>query len=170
MIRSKLSSSPLTALVLGLSFLLAPLAAHAGCGCDKPPPAPASVRPNVTYGGRPVTLFSSNLQLGVTYNVTFTSMSGATTTVSAQPVTRRDLADGAFKNQLVVTVPSTLALGPANITVKQSGQTGALLSIPDTSFTVAPQPITVPSQVGTFSYSNYTLRGEELRFCKKLKA
>lgn len=142
-------------LLVGALLFSLPTLAVAGCGCDKPPPVPASVRPNVTYGGMPVTLFHASLQTGVTYNVTFTTMGGQSTTVSAQPVNRRDLANGVSKKQLVVPVPSTLALGPASITVKQSGQTSALLAIPDTSFTVAPQPIAVSSQVGTVSYSNY---------------
>jgi hypothetical protein len=73
------------------------------------------------YAGTPVTLFSSSLQTGVTYNVTFTPFSGSSVTVSTQPVNRRDLADGVSKKQLVVNLPSTLALGPASITVKQSG-------------------------------------------------
>ena len=47
--------------------------AHAGCGCDKPPPALAEVRPNVTYAGMPVTLFHASLQSGQSYDVTFTS-------------------------------------------------------------------------------------------------
>jgi hypothetical protein len=153
--RPNSSLSNALAVLVSLALWSAPPIVQAGCGCDKPPPTPASVRPNVTYGGRPVTLFSASLQTGVTYNVTFTPMSGSSATVSAQPVTRRDLADGVYKKQLVVNLPSSLARGPASITVKQSGQTGALLSIPDTSFTVAPQPITVPSQVGTFSYNNY---------------
>lgn len=142
-------------LLLGALLFAYPTSSQAGCGCEKPPLMAASARPNVTYGGMPITLFHSSLQTGVTYDVTFISMGGQSKTVSAQPVSRRDLADGVTKKHLVVTVPSTLAIGPASITVKQSGQTDALLVIPDTSFTVAPQPITVPSQVGTFSYSDY---------------
>ena len=135
-------------------FVLHPLNAYAGCGCDKPPPPPASVRPNVTYGGTPVFLFSPSLQVGQMYVVRFTSMSGQSATVSGQAVSRRDLADGLYKPQLTVALPP-LPLGPASITVTQAGQTLPFLSIPDASFTVAPQPIVIPDQVGSFSYQNF---------------
>ena len=80
--------------------------AAAGCGCQKPPPPVAEVRPNVTYAGAPVTLFSASLVEGEDYDVTFTSSAtGEDTTVSARVVNRRDLGDGVFKNQLVVPVP-----------------------------------------------------------------
>src|SRR5437868_4506252 len=32
--------------------------AVAGCGCDKPPPPPAQVRPNAAYAGVPISVFS----------------------------------------------------------------------------------------------------------------
>ena len=95
--------------------------AQAGCGCSKPPPPVASVRPNVTYGGMPVTLFGSGITTGQLYNVTFTAMNGTTTTVSSvQAVSKRDLADATYKSQLVAPVPSSLPLGPVGITVNLS--------------------------------------------------
>lgn len=145
----------LSALFIGVLALSNPFTAQAGCGCEKPPPAPASVRPNVTYGGMPVSLFHAQFQAGVTYNVTFTSMSGQSMTATVQPADRRDLSDGGSKKQLQVTVPNTFPLGPASITVKQAGQTNALLAIPDSAFTVAPKPIVVSDQVGAFSYSKF---------------
>ncbi|MGE0682155.1 MAG: hypothetical protein AB7P69_14810 [Candidatus Binatia bacterium] len=156
MFQSKfIRTTTLTTWLVSLMLFGGSHSAQAGCGCSKPPPAPASARPDATYGGMPVTLFNSALHLGATYNVTFTSMSGADVTVSAQPVNKRDLADGVSKNQLVVTVPNSLPIGPASITVEEAGVPGAVLSIPDTSFTVVPQPIVAPTQVGTFSYNNY---------------
>lgn len=141
--------------LVGMLLLSTP-SAHAGCGCTKPPPSVASIRPNVTYGDTSVTLFGSGITTGQLYNVTFTAMNGTSATVSSvQAASKRDLADGVYKAQLAVTVPSSLPLGPVGITVKRAGQPAILLSIPDTSFTVAPQPIAVPGQVGTFSYSNY---------------
>src|SRR5262245_40136808 len=148
-----LSTFALAFSVLAL-FILSPLAAYAGCGCDKPPPPPAAVRPNVTYAGTPVSFFSPSLQVGQTYTVTFTSMSGQSATVPAQAVSKRDLADGVYKPQLTVSLPS-LPPGPAGITITQAGQSLAFLSIPDSSFTVAPQPIVVPDQIGSFTYQNY---------------
>jgi hypothetical protein len=152
----KLARFSLTAILVSLCLLGSPPTSQAGCGCTKPAPAPAAVRPNVTYGGTKVTLFGSGITASQLYNVTFTAMNGTSTTVSSvQAASKRDLADGVYKAQLAVTVPSSLPLGPVGITVKQAGQTAPFLSIPDTSFTVAPQPIAVPGQVGTFSYSNY---------------
>jgi hypothetical protein len=158
MIRKNLSFRTLASVTaLAMALLLGQgKAAEAGCGCDKPPPMAASVRPNVTYGGMPVTMFGSGITTGQLYNVTFTPMNGTTTMVSSVPaVSKRDLADGVYKAQLSVPVPSSLPLGPVGITVKRTGQTAILLSIPDTSFTVAPLPISIASQPGTFSYNNY---------------
>lgn len=142
-------------LFVGLFFLNSSLPAHAGCGCEKPPPAPAAVRPHATYAGMPVTLFHSGLVTGQSYTVTFTAMNGQSASVTAQAVNKRDLADGVYKNQLPVTIPSGLPLGPVGITVKDIGQSAPFLAIPDTSFTLAPQPLVIPPQVGAFSYNNY---------------
>ena len=152
---SLLRSLVTVSLLVGMFLFIWASSAVAGCGCDKPPPAPASVRPNVTYGGMPLTLFDSSLVNGASYTVKFTAMNGTTASVSATAANKRDLADAAYKNQLIVNVPTSLPLGPVGITVTQGGQTAPFLSIPDTSFTVAPQPIAIPAQVGTFSYSNY---------------
>ena len=136
-------------------LLLGTSAAHAGCGCEKPPPPPASVRPNVTYGGQPVTLFHPSLVSGDAYTVKFTAMDGTAASVTATAVTQRDIADAVAKTQLVVPVPTSLPLGPVGLTVSQAGQPAPFLSIPDTAFTLAPQPIVVPNQVGAYSYQNY---------------
>jgi hypothetical protein len=137
------------------SLLLSAPSAQAGCGCEKPPPAAASVRPNATYAGQPVTLFHSSFQPGVTYNVTFAAMNGQSATASAQAVNKRDLADGVYKKQVIVNVPSSLPLGPTGITVKQAGQMNPFMSVPDSNFVVTPTPIVIPSQVGEFRYQNF---------------
>jgi hypothetical protein len=151
---SRLSS--VAVFLIGLALLTAPLSAQAGCGCSKPPPAPASVRPNATYSGTPVTLFHSSLQVGQSYNVTFTAMNSQNATVTTQAVNRRDLADGVYKVQLVANVPN-LPLGPISISVKKSGQTSTLFTVADDLFTLAPQPISAPAQVGEFRYQNFKL-------------
>jgi hypothetical protein len=144
------------ALLVEILFFTYPLPSQAGCGCEKPPPVPASIRPNVTYGGTAVTLFGSAITTGQFYNVTFNAIDGTAATVSSvRAVSKRDLADAAYKSQLVVTVPNSLPLGPVGITITRAGQNAILLSVPDTSFTVAPQPIMVPSQPGSYRYQNY---------------
>jgi hypothetical protein len=141
--------------VLVSTILFGTPEARAGCGCTKPAPPPAAVRPNVTYGGLPVTLFHASLAPGASYMVSFTALDGTTTSVPATAVNKRDLADATYKNQLIVDVPTSLPLGPVGITVTQAGQTAPFLAIPDTSFTLAPPPIVVPNQIGSFSYQNY---------------
>ena len=139
-----------TVMVVGLARNAA-----AGCGCQKPAPRIAEVRPNVIYAGAPVTLFGASLVEGDDYDVTFTpSATGADTTVTARVVNRRDLADGVYKNQLVVPVPD-LPLGPAAIVASPAGHGPHQIRIDDTDFTVAPAPLPVPSQYGEWRVPGY---------------
>jgi len=148
--------APFTLGILGLLAGLAAPAAHAGCGCQKPPPPPAAVRPNVTYAGTPVTFFSSAFQAGQQYTVTFASgTSAATASVTAQAVSRRDLADATTKTQLVVMLPSSLPLGPTRIAVKNTSTGSQIMAMNDSAFTVAPQPIAVPTDYGRYHWPNY---------------
>ena len=124
--------------------LIMPTLSEAGCGCEKPPPVIAEIRPHVTYAGMPVTLFHPNLQPGQEYEVTFTSgITGESETEEATAVLRRDLADQQEKPQLEVRVPQ-LPLGPVSVSVAVEGETGALIALPDHMFTLAPQPYKVP--------------------------
>src|SRR5262245_7378623 len=131
----------LAAIVVGLLAFTSPTA-QAGCGCSKAPPLPAAIRPEATYAGTPVTLFGSGITVGQLYDVIFMAMDGTKATVSSVPaVSKRDLADAVYKAQLIVKIPSSLSPGPVGVTVNRAGQTSPLLSIPDASFTVTPQPI-----------------------------
>src|SRR5436309_15229260 len=130
----------------------APQPARGGCGCDKPPPPPAQVRPGVAYTGTPVTLFSPAFVVGDAYTVTFTSgTTGQTMSVSGTIVSLRDLADGQYKPQLVVPLPS-MPLGPASISASPAGGHSVDLAIADSAFTVAPAPVALPSQYGPWHY------------------
>jgi hypothetical protein len=123
--------------------------AHAGCGCAKPPPLPAPVRPNVAYPGAPITLFGA-LQDGASYTVTFTSgITGESQSVSGQATRRRDLADGVVKPQLEVPLPA-IALGPVRISVTADGASAPLLSISDTDFTAIAAPLPIPNALGVW--------------------
>jgi hypothetical protein len=142
-------------LVMGLFLLGQPTLTQAGCGCDKPPPAPAAVRPEATYAGTEVSLFHPSFLPGLSYTVAFTSgITGETAFVTAPATTRRDLADGLYKPQVVVTVPA-MPLGPTSISVSLAGQSGTLMSVTDNAFTVAPQPIALLEQVGRYSLPNF---------------
>src|SRR2546426_7602024 len=104
-------------LALACTLFTSARAAHAGCGCQKPPPDLASVRPNATYAGATVTLFSPIFLVGQIYSVDFISgTTSARATVTATVVSRRDLADTLYKPQLRLAVPN-LPLGPTSISV-----------------------------------------------------
>ncbi len=136
------------ALTIGAT-LLGHTAAHAGCGCDKPPPVPAPVRPNVAYPGAPITFFG-NFTEGGSYTVTFTSsVDGSSQSVRGTAVRRRDLADRMYKLQVEVPMP-TLPLGPSSITVAADGATGPLVSIADKDFTAIAAPLPIPNALGTW--------------------
>ena len=123
--------------------------ARAGCGCQKAPPEAASLRPNATYAGAPVTIFHPSLSVGKTYSVTFSSGTQvATKTLSAVAVQRRDLADGVYKPQLVVALPA-LPLGPTSVTVQSKS---LKFAIGDTALTVASAPLALSEDVGEVVY------------------
>ena len=152
------TTSARTLAVLGAVLALAaaaPEPARGGCGCDKPPPPPAQVRPGIAYAGAPVTLFSPAFQVGVAYTVTFTSgITGDATGVSATVVSLRDLADGQYKPQLVVPLPS-MPLGPASISATRGNRNKPDVAIDDSAFTVAPTPVALPAQYGSWHYPNF---------------
>ena len=143
---------PLAALALVLAWPSPP--AHAGCGCDKAPPAPAAARPNVTYAGMPVAFFSSTFIVGTAYTVVFTSgTTGETASVGATVVNLRDMATATYTPQIVVSLP-VLPLGPTSITVTRNGAAQPELTITDANFTVAPTPVAVPYAYGYWQYPN----------------
>jgi hypothetical protein len=119
--------------------LLSATRTQAGCGCDKPPPARAAIRPFVGHAGERITLFGDALVEGERYRVEFASTATGVSDWSAGRVRRRhDLADGELRPHLEVTVPE-VPLGPARLTVV--GPQGPVLALPDTAFTVTGQPI-----------------------------
>jgi hypothetical protein len=129
--------------------------ASAGCGCEKPPPLPAEIRPHATYAGAYVTLFSSAFQVGQVYAVDFSSgTSTAKATVTGTVVSGRDIADAVAKPQLTVAVPA-LPLGPTSLSVRVSNLTTPVLIVNDDEFTVVPQPIVMSQTVGSTSSAGY---------------
>src|SRR5689334_6126 len=139
----------LLTILSALAAVTAHQSAQAGCGCDKPPPQVASVRPSFAYPGAPITFFARFVE-GASYVATFTSsMTGESHAVSGVAVRRRDLADRAPKVQVEVPMPQ-LPLGPVSIVVASADATTTLLSIPDTDFTAAAAPLPVPNELGTW--------------------
>lgn len=126
-------------MLAALVVLASATPAEAGCGCDKPPPPRATVRPFVGYEDLRITLFDDRLEDGRRYDVKFTSADGTSDWSRARGTTRkRDLADGVKRPQLRVRVPE-LSFGPCRITVFKMGF--PLYTIPDSQFTIAARPI-----------------------------
>jgi hypothetical protein len=105
--------------------------AEAGCGCAKPPPPAALIRPNFASPGDNVTVFPPENRSGE-YEVRFGERR-----ITRNAVWKRDLADGTFKWQVVVPVPQG-PIGPQMVEVHGPGKT---FRITREDFTVMQAPI-----------------------------
>src|SRR5437870_11497276 len=106
--------------LLALVALGAAPRAYGFCGCDKPPPPLANVRPFVGYPDQTITLFGDRLVPGSQYTVQFTSRDGVSDWSRGKAVTKRDFADGELRSQLRVAV-AAVSLGPSRISVYGGG-------------------------------------------------
>ncbi|MCP4249998.1 MAG: hypothetical protein GY778_23400, partial [bacterium] len=135
----------IAALLTLLAFITPVTSANAGCGCDKPPPPVASIRPAFASPGNTVTLFAPGIQDRVTYSVYFVDASegsvGAAPPIVATATTRRDFADGVEKPQLVVQAPD-LPPGPTTVIVALG--TAQVLRVPAEDFTMLQRPLVLP--------------------------
>src|SRR5438445_446814 len=103
--------------LLALGALVMPAPVDAGCGCSKPPPRRAAVRPFVGYADQKIVLFSDLLVPNTNYWVQFTATAdGSTDWSRGRAALRRDFADGQARVQMRVPV-GNVALGPCSITV-----------------------------------------------------
>jgi hypothetical protein len=128
----------LSALLVSTAALV-PSLARGGCGCDKPPPPLAAVRPFVGYANQKIVLFDGRLVPGTSYQVQFISRTdGSNDWSSGNAKLRRDLADGSLRTQLRVKV-ADVSFGPATIRVWSNGV--LLYSLTDDQFTVTAQPV-----------------------------
>jgi hypothetical protein len=144
----------ITIVVLGLVAAAAPQAADAGCGCSKPPPPYAAVRPFVGYPDATITLFDARLVAGAGYWVEFVARAdGSSDWSHGRAEVRRDLADGQERTQLRVAV-GTVALGPCAIGVYDDA--GVLVyQLADDAFTVAAPPIALHEYAETVVREGY---------------
>src|SRR6058998_1948098 len=141
--------------------LAAPPPAHAGCGCDKPPPPKAAVRPFVGWTNQMITLFDSRLVPGRFYSVEFLAADGTSDWSRGKVRSKRDLADGQYRAQLRVSV-GAVSLGPCQINVygmsngaSLNGAQAFLYALPDDQFTVTAPPITLRDIDETMSQDGY---------------
>ena len=129
-----------TLVLLGvLGALGTPHVADAGCGCAKPPPPRAAVRPFVAWPNETITLFNDQLVPGQIYNVRFrSSVAHAVVWTRGTANSNRDIADGQNRPQVTVAVPA-LPPGPCRITLW--GRNLKEFSIDDSQFTVTTPPV-----------------------------
>ncbi|HJQ84768.1 MAG TPA: hypothetical protein VKA21_11870 [Candidatus Binatia bacterium] len=126
--------------IAGALGALLPATADAGCGCSKPPPPRAAVRPFVGYADQSIVIFNDALAPGTAYWVQFTSSTDGSVDWSRGKVSnRRDFADGQARSQLRVAVPN-VAMGPCTISV-WAGREAPLFTLSDDQFTVIAAPI-----------------------------
>jgi hypothetical protein len=152
---------------------LFPVAADAGCGCDKRPPKQAVVRPRFASANWPVILFHQSLVPGRKYDVTFirTTPSGRKlerTLHDQLAELKRDQADFPFeelrlapeqrtrikpKPQLRVFVPGIGGPGPRAIRVVDALTKQVKFEIPESEFLLIGNPIEVrPAATWARSY------------------
>jgi len=130
-----LASAMLAATLVGV-VALPP--AWAGCGCDKPAPPRAAIRPFVAGAGQTVTLFNPALEDGATYDVAFESSGAEPQWARGRAERQKDIADGALREHLRVVVPR-LPLGPCAVRVWRDG--GHQFDVVADDFTVAAESI-----------------------------
>jgi len=138
--------------LLALIALGAAPRAYGFCGCDKPPPPLAHVRPFVGNPDQTITLFDDRLVPGSRYTVQFTSRDGVSDWSRGKAVTKRDFADGELRSQLRVAVPA-VSLGPSRISV-YGGDT-LVYALDDDQFTVTSQPIVLHDFEETITRGDY---------------
>ncbi len=147
-------------LVLALVVAGSSPAGAAYCGCDKPPPAAnVAVRPDFSYPGAEIILFSQSFELGRRYTVNFYRFRrlgallrprlDASTTATA--IGARDQGDFdplhpanalPLRTQLRVKLPKRLHYGPSRIEVVDPRRPSApVLAISQDEFTVIGKPI-----------------------------
>jgi hypothetical protein len=151
-VRESNMQSVMLAILGSLVALCSASPAEAACGCDKPPPPRAAVRPFVGYPDQTIALFDQRLAPGQQYTVLFESSDGTTDWSRGRAVMKRDLADGALRPQLRVPV-GTVPLGPCAISVWSGGK--PLYGLADDQFTVAAPPIVLHDFSETVEQDGY---------------
>jgi hypothetical protein len=113
--------------------------AQAACGCDKPPPPRASVRPFVGHADQQINLFDDRLVQNARYTVLFESRDGRQDWSRGKAAMKRDFADGQYRMQLRVEV-GDVSMGPVAISVYDDANK-LVYGLGDDQFTVIANPI-----------------------------
>lgn len=141
------------AAIVAATNLIGATSASAFCGCDKPPPPRADVRPFAAPQDQTITLFDDRLTQNGQYTVQFTSRDGSSDWSRAHAVTKRDFADGVARPQLRVAVPD-VPLGPTTITVYDPDD-NFVYSLTDDQFTVIAPAIPLHDFAETITRDGY---------------
>lgn len=127
--------------------------AQGSCGCDKPPPPRASVRPFVGSSDDTINLFDDRLVPGSRYTVLFQGRDGSQDWSRGKAAVKRDFADGQQRVQLRVGV-GNVSFGPATISVYDDDDK-LVYSLSDDQFTVIAPPIVLHDFTETLTRDNY---------------
>jgi hypothetical protein len=129
-------------IALAAALLLAPFRpAFAMCGCEKPPPPRANVRPFVGHPDQVITLFDDRLTDRAPYTVVFSARDGSSDWSRGRGSLRRDFADRVVRPQLRVSVPN-VGMGPNTLSVfDQDGR--FVFGLSDDQFVVIAPPISL---------------------------
>lgn len=140
-------------MTVGLTLAVVVPRAWAFCGCDKPPPPRASVRPFAAWSDQTITLFDDRLDKSGQYTVRFVARDGSSDWSRAKAVLRRDFADGAYRQQLRVSVPE-VPFGPMGIEVYDPDDS-FVYRLADDQFTVIAPPIPLHDFAETVTRDGY---------------
>jgi len=147
-----------TLLMLGAALTLGVRAGWAACGCDKPAPPPAAIRPFATVPGQTVTLWDHGLKSRVIYTVQFKSRDGTIRTSVGKSVPRRDFYQAAIHDTtlhptLRVTVPD-MPLGPCEVSVFDRNNV-LVTTLTDDQLTITSPPIALHDFAERIERPNY---------------
>lgn len=143
-----------TAALIGMiGTLLLPTYSEAGCGCNKPPPPVASIRPFVAHADQEVTLFGANIKENKKYDVQFVNTVDWSNGWSrAKATKRKDLADRQQKPHLRVKVPN-VGFGPVAVVVWEGNKLIAAYN--DDKLTVTAEPVLLHDVEEALNQPNY---------------
>jgi hypothetical protein len=119
--------------------MLASVPARAGCGCQKPPPPLAQIRPAFASPGDELSIFTPDVETGRSYMVMFIGSDGMTVSAAGVATVRRDFADQQYKPQVVLGAPE-LKPGPARVVVMDMNGM-PVVTIGEDQFTVLQAPL-----------------------------
>lgn len=135
--------------------MLHPAAANAGCGCDKPPPPRAQIRPFVAHTDQTITVFGNVFDNGKKYDVHFVNpIDGSDGWSRGKASRKKDLADGQMRMQLRVRVPQ-VGFGPVQVSVWDQSRQLTIASYGDEKLTITGQPVQLHEFSDAVNQVNY---------------